>query len=206
MKVTVKNLDNKEVGHIELADGVFGVPARVDVMSRVVNWQLAKRRAGTHKTKTRSEVARTHAKAYKQKGTGRARRGAWTTNLIRGGGDVHGPQPRDHGFDLPKKIRRLGLKSALSGKLAEGKLLVIDSLAVKQPKTKDIARRFAALGVASALFIDGADIDAGFRRAVANLHKIDVLPQIGANVYDILRHEMLILTKDAVAALEARLK
>jgi large subunit ribosomal protein L4 len=206
MKCPVTTLDNKKAGEIELDDSVFGLPARKDILARVVNWQLAKRRAGTHKVKTRGEVSGSTRKLFRQKGTGNARMGSARTTQRRGGGTVFGPVVRDHGFDLTKKVRKLGLKTALSAKAAEGKLIVVDMAAMKQPKTSELAKQFAALGWSSVLIIDGAQVDDGFARAARNLPLVDVLPQQGANVYHILRRDTLVLTKGAVEALEARLK
>jgi large subunit ribosomal protein L4 len=206
MKCAVTTLENKKSGDIELDDTVFGLPLRRDLLARTVNWQLAKRRAGTHKVKTRGEVSRSTRKLYRQKGTGRARVGAGDVSQYRGGGVAFGPVPREHSHALPKKVRRLALKTALSAKAAEGKLVVIDSAAADKAKTKDVAAKLAKLGWSSVLVIDGAAVDQGFARAINNLPGIDVLPQIGANVYDILRRDTLVLTKDAVQALEARLK
>ncbi len=206
MKCPVTTLDNKKAGEIELDESVFGLPARKDILARVVNWQLAKRRAGTHKVKTRGEVTGSTRKLFRQKGTGNARMGSARTTQRRGGGTVFGPVVRDHSHALVKKVRKLGLKTALSAKAAEGKLVVIDDVAVKEPKTGDLAKKFAALGWSSVLFIDGADVNGGFAKAVRNLPLVDVLPQQGANVYDILRRDTLVLTKGAVEALEARLK
>jgi large subunit ribosomal protein L4 len=206
MKLAVRNLDNQEVGDIELADEVFGLPVRRDILARVVNWQLAKRRAGTHKAKGISEIQGTTKKPYKQKGTGRARQGSLRSPQFRGGAVIFGPVVRDHGFDLQKKVRRLGLKTALSAKQAEGKLVVIDAARVTEAKTKALRVQFAALGWDSVLIIDGAAVDEGFARAARNLPKVDVLPQLGANVYDILRRDVLVLTRDAAQLLEARLK
>lgn len=206
MKLTVKNLNDKNVGSIEVDDTVFGAPVRKDILNRVVNWQLAKRRAGTHKVKGRSEIKATGAKIYRQKGTGRARHGPRSVVQFRGGGVVFGPSVRSHGFQLPKKVRKLGLKTALSSKQAEGKLIVLDTLAVDAAKTKDLATRLSGLGLTSALFIDGPEVNGDFARAAGNLIGIDVLPPQGANVYDILRCDILVLTKDAVVQLEARLK
>ena len=206
MKCPVTTLDNKKAGEIDLDDTVFGLPARKDILARVVNWQLAKRRAGTHKVKTRGEVSGSTRKLFRQKGTGNARMGSARTTQRRGGGTVFGPVVRDHGFELTKKVRKLGLKTALSAKAAEGKLIVVDMAAVKQPKTAELAKQFAALGWSSVLIIDGAQVDDGFARAARNLPLVDVLPQQGANVYDILRRDTLVLTKGAVEALEARLK
>ncbi len=206
MKLTVRNLDNQEVGDIELAEEVFGLPVRRDILARVVNWQLAKRRAGTHKTKGISDISGTTKKPYKQKGTGRARQGSLRSPQFRGGAVIFGPVVRDHGFGLQKKVRRLGLKTALSAKQAEGKLVVIDTATLDQAKTKALKARFAALGWESVLIIDGSAVDEGFARAARNLPRVDVLPQQGANVSDILRRDTLVLTRDAAAQLEARLK
>jgi large subunit ribosomal protein L4 len=206
MKLTVRNLDNQEVGDIELSDEVFGLPVRRDILARVVNWQLAKRRAGTHKTKGISDISGTTKKPYKQKGTGRARQGSLRSPQFRGGAVIFGPVVRSHEFDLQKKVRRLGLKTALSAKQAEGKLIVIDEAKIGEAKTKALRARFDALGWESVLIIDGAAVDEGFARAARNLPKVDVLPQLGANVYDILRRDTLVLTRDAVQSLEARLK
>jgi large subunit ribosomal protein L4 len=205
MKATVRTLDNQEVGDIELAEEVFGLPVRRDILARVVNWQLAKRRAGTHKTKGISEISGTTRKPYKQKGTGRARQGSLRSPQFRGGAVIFGPVVRSHEFDLQKKVRRLGLKTALSAKQAEGKLVVIDAARVDEAKTKALRARLDALGWDSVLIIDGA-VDDGFARAARNLPKVDVLPEKGANVYDILRRDTLVLTRDAVQQLEARLK
>jgi len=206
MKLKVHNLDNKEVGDIELADEVFGLPVRGDILARVVNWQLAKRRAGTHKAKGISDISGTTAKPYKQKGTGRARQGSRRSPQFRGGAVIFGPVVRSHEFGLQKKVRRLGLKTALSAKQAEGKLIVIDAATVAEAKTKALRAQFETLGWASVLIIDGAAVDEGFAKAARNLPKVDVLPQQGANVYDILRRDTLVLTRAAVEQLEARLK
>ena len=206
MKLTVHNLDNQEVGDIELADAVFGLPVRRDILARVVNWQLAKRRAGTHKAKGVSDISGTSKKPYKQKGTGRARQGSLRSPQFRGGAVIFGPVVRSHAFDLQKKVRRLGLKTALSAKQAEGKLIVIDAAKLDEAKTKALRARFDALGWSSVLIIDGTTLDEGFARAARNLPKVDVLPQQGANVYDILRRDTLVLTRDGAQQLEARLK
>jgi large subunit ribosomal protein L4 len=205
MRATIRTLDNQEVGDIELAEEVFGLPVRPDILARVVNWQLAKRRAGTHKTKGISEISGTTRKPYKQKGTGRARQGSLRSPQFRGGAVIFGPVVRSHEFSLQKKVRRLGLKTALSAKQAEGKLVVIDTARIDEAKTKALRVRFDALGWNSVLIIDGA-VDDGFARAARNLPKVDVLPEKGANVYDILRRDTLVLTRDAVQQLEARLK
>ncbi len=206
MKLVVRNLDNQEVGDIELADAVFGLPVRRDILARVVAWQLAKRRAGTHKTKGIGEISGTTKKPYKQKGTGRARQGSLRSPQFRGGAVIFGPVVRSHAFDLQKKVRRLGLKTALSAKQAEGKLIVIDAARLDEAKTKALRARLDAFGWGSVLIIDGTTVDAGFARAARNLPRVDVLPQQGANVYDILRRDTLVLTRDAAQQLEARLK
>ena len=205
MKLTVRNLDNQEVGDIELAEEVFGLPVRRDILARVVNWQLAKRRAGTHKTKGISDISGTTKKPYKQKGTGRARQGSLRSPQFRGGAVIFGPVVRSHEFDLQKKVRRLGLKTALSAKQAEGKLVVVDEARLDDAKTKALRSRFEALGWGSVLIIDGA-VNESFARAARNLPKVDVLPEQGANVYDILRRDTLVLTRAAVQQLEARLR
>jgi len=205
MKLTVRNLDNQEVGDIELAEEVFGLPVRRDILARIVNWQLAKRRAGTHKTKGISDISGTTKKPYKQKGTGRARQGSLRSPQFRGGAVIFGPVVRSHEFDLQKKVRRLGLKTALSAKQAEGKLVVLEEARLDDAKTKALRVRFDALGWASVLIIDGA-VNESFARAARNLPKVDVLPEQGANVYDILRRDTLVLTRAAVQQLEARLK
>jgi large subunit ribosomal protein L4 len=206
MKLTVRNLDNEEIGDIELADEVFGLPIRRDILARVVNWQLAKRRTGTHKTKGISEIRGTTKKPYKQKGTGRARQGSLRSPQFRGGARIFGPVVRSHAFDLQKKVRRLGLKIALSAKQDEGKLLVIDDAHIGEAKTKALRARLAVLGWDSVLIIDGSVVEENFARATRNLPRVDVMPQQGANVYDILRRDTLVLTREAVRQLEARLK
>src|SRR5438552_623577 len=188
-----------------LAEAVFGAPVRRDILARVVNWQLAKRRAGTHKTKGVSDIQGTTKKPWRQKGTGRARAGSLRSPQFRGGAVIFGPVVRDHGFDLQKKVRRLGLKTALSAKQAEGKLVVVDEARLDEAKTKALRARFDALGWASVLIIDGA-VNEAFARAARNLPKVDVLPEQGANVYDILRRDTLVLTRAAVQQLEARLR
>ena len=206
MQVQIKNLAAEEVGSLELADAVFGVEVRPDILHRVVLWQLAKRRAGTHKVKTRAEIARTGAKLYKQKGTGSARHGAASGPQFRGGGRAFGPQVRSHAHDLPKKVRALALKHALSSKAKDASLIVIDDVKLAEPKTKALVERFGKLGLGNALIIGGAEIETNFQRAARNIPNIDVLPVQGINVYDILRREKLVLTKSAVDALEARFK
>ncbi|MGH7048791.1 MAG: 50S ribosomal protein L4 [Stellaceae bacterium] len=202
----VRNLDNEEVGDIDLDDAVFGLPMRADILARVVNWQLAKRRAGTHKTKGISDIQGTTKKPYKQKGTGRARQGSLRSPQFRGGAVIFGPVVRSHAFDLQKKVRRLGLRTALSAKHREGKLVVIDTAQAPETKTKALCARLDALGWRSVLIIDGPAVDRNFALAARNLPQIDVLPQQGANVYDILRRDTLVLTRAAVEHLQARLK
>ena len=205
MKVDVIDFDAKSVGEIELADDVFGVPVRSDLMHRTVRWQLAKRRAGTHKTKAVSELRGSTRKPHKQKGSGRARAGTRRAPHHRGGVAMFGPVLRDHAHKLPKKVRKLALKSALSSKQAEGKLSIVDSLDLGSARTRVLAERLGTLGWSSTLVIDGDEIDAGFVRAARNLTQIQVLPQQGANVYDILRRDRLVLTRKAVENLQARL-
>jgi large subunit ribosomal protein L4 len=206
MKCAVTTLDNKKAGEIDLDDAVFGLSPRADILARMVNWQLAKRRAGTHKVQGRSDVTGTTQRMYRQKGTGRARHGPPKVAQFRGGGRAFGPSPRDHAHKLPKKVRKLALRNALSAKAADGKLVVLESAKVETPKTGELARKFGALGWSSALVIGGATLDQAFTRAARNIPNVDVLPEQGANVYDILRRDTLVLTKDAVGALEARLK
>jgi large subunit ribosomal protein L4 len=206
MKLTVRNLDNQEVGDIDLADEVFGLPIRRDILARVVNWQLAKRRAGTHKTKGISEIQGTTKKPYKQKGTGRARQGSLRSPQFRGGARIFGPVVRSHEFSLQKKVRKLGLKTALSSKQREGRLVVIDVAHADEARTKALRARFETLGWGSVLIIGGPVVEKNFLLAVRNLPRVDVLPQQGANVYDILRRDTLVLTREAVQHLEARLK
>jgi large subunit ribosomal protein L4 len=205
MEIAVTTLDQGDAGTIELSPAVFGQPLRSDLLHQVVRWQLAQRRQGTHKAKTRGEVKATTRKMYKQKGTGRARHGAATAPQFRGGGKAFGPHPRDHAESLPKKVRRLGLKVALSSKLAEGKLVVLDRAALDEPKTKQLASRLGRFGWASALLIDGPEVDRNFELAARNLVGLQLLPPEGANVYDILRRDVLVLTREAVRQLEERL-
>ncbi len=205
MQLPVITLDNGAAGEIELPEALFGAAPRADIMARVVHWQLAKRRAGTHKAKGMGEVSGTTKKPYRQKGTGNARQGSLRAPQFRKGGVVHGPVVRDHGYSLNKKVRRLGLISALSQKAAEGKLVVLDSAALPDgAKTGAVAAKLKALGWTSALVVD-ATADANFARAVSNLPKVQVLPTVGANVYDILNHEVLAVTRAGVEALKERL-
>lgn len=205
MKTQVVTLENKAAGEIDLLDAIFGLDPRADILDRVVQWQRAKARAGTHKTKDRSEVSGTGKKPFKQKGTGNARQGTLRGPHQEGGGRAHGPVVRSHAYSLPKKIRALGLKHALSAKQKAGKLVVVDTLAVKDAKTKAVAASFAGLGLTKPLIITAAEVDAGFALAARNVKGVDILPVIGANVFDILRHKELVLTKDAVSALQERL-
>ena len=206
MKCPVTTLENKKSGEIELSDSIFGIDVRKDLMARAVNWQLAKRRAGTQKVKGRSEISGAVKKMYRQKGTGRARHSSSKAPIFRGGGVAHGPQPRSHAHDLPKKLRKIALRCALSAKAQDGKLIVLDDAAAKTPKTKDLAGKLDKLGWSSALLIENESFDANFVLAARNIQGFDLLLQEGANVYDILRRDTLVLTKDAVEALEARLK
>ena len=206
MKCDVISLENKKVGSVDLDEAVFGTAVRADLMSRYVNWQLAKRRSGNHKVKTRSEVQGTTANPFKQKGTGNARQGSKRAPQLRGGGVVFGPHVRDHGFGLQKKVRRLALKSALSSKQAEGKLVVLDNAKMKNPKTADLIKNLGKLGWGKALVIDGNELDNNFQLAARNVMGLNVLPSQGANVYDILRSDTLVLTKDAIDKLVERLK
>lgn len=204
MKVNVITLDNAQAGEIDLPDALFGIEPRADIMARVVHWQLAKRRAGTHKVKGMGEVSGTTKKPYRQKGTGNARQGSLRAPQFRTGGVVHGPVVRDHGYSLNKKVRRLGLISALSQKARDGKLVVLDTAAVGEAKTGAMVKRLKALGWTSALVVDAA-VDQGFDRAVRNIPKVQALPTVGANVYDILKHDVLAVTKAGVEALAQRL-
>jgi large subunit ribosomal protein L4 len=205
MEIAVTTLDRQDAGTLELNPTVFGQAVRSDILHQVVRWQLAKRRQGTHKSKTRGEVNKTTRKMYKQKGTGRARHGAASAPQFRGGGKPFGPKPRDHAIGLPKKVRQLGLKIALSSKLADGKLVVLDQAALNEPKTKQLAERMREFGWSSVLLVDGDGLDQNLERAARNLVGVQLLPAIGANVYDILRRDVLALTKAAVQRLEERL-
>jgi len=205
MKLDVVSLDIKKSGSIDLDDAVFGLEARGDLLARAVNWQLAKRRSGNHQVKGRSDVAATKTKPFRQKGTGRARQGTTVAPQMRGGGIVFGPHTRDHSHKLPKKVRKLALATALSAKAKEGKLVILDEAKMAAPKTGELAKKLDALAWGRALIIDG-DIDENFARAARNIINIDVLPSVGANVYDILRRDTLVLTKGAVEKLVERLK
>lgn len=205
MDIAVSTLAGKESGKVSLSETVFGLEPRQDIIQRVVRWQLAKKQQGTHKTLGRSEVNRTGAKMYKQKGTGKARHHSARAPQFRGGGKAHGPVVRDHSHAMPKKIRSLALKHALSAKLASEDLIILDELAAKEAKTKALSGSLDKMGIKNALFIGGAELDANFKLAAQNIPNIDVLPVQGINVYDILRRGKLVLSKDAVAALEERL-
>ncbi len=218
IKAKIVDLDNQPKGEIDLNEAVFGVPVRKDILARVINWQLAKRRAGTASTKEIGDIRGRSKKPYAQKGTGNARQGSLRSPQFRGGAVIFGPKPRDYGFKLPKKVRALGLKTALSTKQSEGKLIVLDAavLAAGKPKTpakkgggigatSALRAKLAGLGANNALIIGGATIDGAFARAARNIPNLDVIPIQGANVYDIIRRDTLVLTQDAVKALEARL-
>lgn len=205
MKVTVKTLANGTAGQHELSDAVYAVKPRKDILFMVDNWQRAKARAGTHATKNFSQVSGTTKKPFKQKGTGSARQGSLRSPQMRGGAVVFGPVVRDHSHSLPKKIRQLGLRMALSAKALDNKLIVVDTLEVKDAKTKTVAGLLKNLGATQVLVIDGKAVNSSFKAAATNIKGVNVLPQIGANVHDILRHETVILTTEAAAMLEQRL-
>jgi large subunit ribosomal protein L4 len=206
MELKVTTLEGKAAGDVTLSDAIFGLEPRTDILQRCVTWQLAKRQRGTHDVRNRAEIHRTGKKMYKQKGTGSARHGSARVNLFRGGGRSFGPTPRSHAIELPKKVRALALKHALSAKAKDGGIIVLDKTAMKEGKTKTLVQSFEKLGLANALIIDGAQVDANFAQAARNIPNIDVLPVQGINVYDILRRHTLVLTKAAVEALEARFK
>jgi large subunit ribosomal protein L4 len=206
MELKITTLDGEENGSVSLSDAIFGLEPRQDIIQRCVVWQLAKRRAGTHKVKGRAEIWRTGKKMYKQKGTGGARHGSQRANLFRGGGRSFGPVVRSHAIDLPKKVRVLALKHALSAKAKDGGIILIEEARLTATKTKALKGHFEKLGVANALIIGGPELDDGFCLASRNIPNIDVLPVQGINVYDILRRNTLVLTRAAVDALEARLK
>ena len=206
MELNVKTLEGKDAGKVSLSDAIFGLEPREDIIARVIRWQLAKKRQGTHKAKGRAEVWRTGAKMYKQKGTGRARHHSARAPQFRGGGKAHGPVVRSHEHDLPKKVRALGLRLALSAKFKAEDVIILDSLVAADAKTKVLAGAFETLGLTNALFIGGAELDSNFKLAAANIPNIYVLPVQGINVYDILRRGKLVLSKAAVEALEERFK
>jgi large subunit ribosomal protein L4 len=206
MKIDISTLDGGSAGSVELDEAIFGLEPRPDLLQRCVRWQLAKRQAGTHAVKNRSAIDRTTKKIYKQKGTGNARHGAASAPQFRGGGRAFGPQVRSHEHGLPKKVRALALKHALSAKAKDASLIVVDDVRVAEAKTKALKANFGKLGLSSVLIIGGPEIDAGFQKAARNIPNVDVLPVQGINVYDILRREKLVLTRAAVDALEARFK
>ncbi len=206
MKAAIRNLDNQEVGEIDLAESVFGVAVRPDLLARAVNWQLAKRRCGNHKTKVIGDISGTTKKPYRQKGTWRARQGSLRSPQFRGGAVIFGPVVRSHEHGLTKKVRKLALKIALASKFAEGKLIVLDTATAETFKTKALAARLKGFDLKSALIIDGSNLDDNFAKAARNIPLLDLLPEQGANVYDILRRDTLFLTRNAVEQLEARLK
>jgi len=198
LKVSVKNLKGDVVGETELSTGIFQAPVRKDIITRVIVWQLAKRRSGNHKTKEIGDVSGTTRKPYKQKGTGRARQGSLRSPQFRGGAVIFGPVVRDHGFSLPKKVRKMGLRCALSARFLANNLTIVDQLSVDSPKTKEIIGKFPS----SVLLVGGEQVCANLKNAVANLHKVNILPRHGLNVYDIIKHDHVILSKEAVAYLE----
>jgi large subunit ribosomal protein L4 len=204
MQLEMTTLEGAAAGAVTLSDAIFGLEPRPDILQRCVKWQLSRRQAGTHAVKNRADIARTGKKMYRQKGTGGARHGSQRANLFRGGGRSFGPLVRSHAIDLPKKVRALALRHALSAKARDGGLVLIDKASLGDAKTKVLRERFAALGLANALIIDGAEIEANFRLAARNIPDIDVLPIQGINVYDIMRRTKLVLTKAALDALEAR--
>ncbi|MRG55221.1 LSU ribosomal protein L4P [Phyllobacterium sp. YR620] len=206
MDLSITTLEGKDAGKVELSEEIFGLEPRDDILQRMVRYQLAKKQQGTHKAKGRSEIARTGAKMYKQKGTGRARHHSARAPQFRGGGKAHGPVVHSHEHALPKKVRALALRHALSAKVKASDLIIVDDLAAAEGKTKVLVSQFAKLGLENALLIGGAEIDANFRRAASNIPNIDVLPIQGINVYDILRRGKLVLSKAAVEALEERFK
>lgn len=206
MKFDITTLEGNASGSLDLSDEVFGLEPRADILQRVVRWQLAKRRAGTHDVKNRAEIARTGKKLYRQKGSGKARHSSARAPQFRGGGRSFGPTPRDHTHALPKKVRTLGLKFALSAKVRSSSLIILDQASMKDAKTAALLDNFGKLGLSNALIIDGAVVDQNFGMAARNIPYIDVLPVQGINVYDIMRRDKLVLTRAAVDALEARLK
>ena len=206
MELQITSLDGKKAGSVTLSDAIFGLEPRADLIHRCVVWQLAKRQAGTHQVKNRADIHRTGKKMYRQKGTGSARHGSARVNLFRGGGRSFGPHTRSHAIGLPKKVRALALRHALSAKAKDDGIIVIEALALNEGKTKELRGRLQKLGLANALFIDGAQIAASVRAAARNIPNIDVLPAAGIDVYDVMRRHKLVLTRAAVEALEARFK
>ena len=206
MELKITTLEGQDAGSVTLPDSIFGLEPRADILQRCVNWQLAKRQAGTHAVKNRADITRTGKKIYRQKGTGGARHGSARVNLFRGGGRAFGPVVRSHAIALPKKVRALALKHALSAKVRDGDVLVIDKAVIADLKTKSLKTHFGGLGLTNALIVDGAQIENNFRLAARNIPNVDVLPIQGINVYDIMRRTKLVLTKAALDALEARFK
>jgi len=206
MKADAIDLDGKKSGSIELSDEIFSLDPRVDILHRVVRWQRNNAQAGTHKVKTRSETSYSTRKIYKQKGTGGARHGSRSAPIFRGGGVYKGPTPRSHGHDLPKKVRKLGLMHALSAKVAAGEFVIVDVSKLTDMKTSQLAKKIKELGWKRALVIDGVSVNQDFAKAARNITGLDILPSVGANVYDILKRDTLVLTKEGVAAMEDRLK
>jgi len=205
MKLDVIKLDGGKAGSVDLDDAIFGIAdIRGDILQRVVTWQLAKRRSGNHKIQVRNEVSRTGKKMYKQKGTGSARHGSRRAAQFVGGAKAHGPVVRSHAFDLPKKIRAMALRHALSSKAKAGALVVLDSAVLADPKTAALRANFDKIGLKNALVIAGPEVDANFKLAARNIPNVDVLPNAGLNVYDVLRRQTLVLTKDAIEAISAR--
>ena len=205
MKLDVITLAGAKSGTIELSDAIFGIgDIRIDILARCVNWQLAKRRGGNHKVQTRNENSRTGKKMYKQKGTGGARHGSRRAPQFIGGSRAFGPIVRDHGFDLPKKVRAMALRHALSSKVKDGTLVILDTAEMAEPKTAALRAQFAALGLKNALIIAGPEVNKGFGLAARNIPQVDVLPNAGLNVYDVLRRDTLVLTRAAIEAIEAR--
>ena len=206
MKLDVIKLDGAAAGSIDLGDDVFGLEPRVDILHRVVRWQRNKAQAGTHKVKTRCETSYSRKKIYRQKGTGGARHGDRNAPIFRGGGIYKGPTPRSHAHDLPKKVRKLGLMHALSAKVAAGEFVIVDVSQLTDMKTSQLAKKIKELGWKRALVIDGVSVNQDFAKAARNITGLDILPSVGANVYDILKRDTLVLTKEGVAAMEDRLK
>lgn len=206
MKFVIKNLDGADAKDIDLSDDVFGLDPRADILQRMVRWQLAKRRAGTHAVKNRADIARTGKKLFRQKGTGNARHGSARAPQFRGGGRAFGPHPRSHEHDLPKKFRALALRHALSSKIKDGSLIVAHDFSIREAKTKLLKDRFNNVGISNALFVDGEAVDRNFELAARNIPNIDVLPVQGINVYDILRRDTLVISRSALEAIEARFK
>ena len=206
MDLQITTLDGKDAGKLQVSDTIFGLDPREDILQRMVRWQLAKKQQGTHQAQTRADVSRTGAKMYKQKGTGRARHSSARAPQFRGGGKAHGPVARSHEHDLPKKVRALALRHALSAKAKAADLIVVDEFASTEGKTSALAAQFAKLGLSNALMIGGAEIDVKFRNAASNIANVDLLPVQGINVYDILRRGKLVLSKSAIEALEERFK